>query len=207
MPQYKLHYFDIYGRAEPIRILFYLGGVEYEDRRWSFAEWPEIKKEPIFTFGQAPLLEVDGKPLAQTIAIARFVANQVGYASKDEFEAARQDSIVDFISDYQEKLVPWYRIKLGFLPGDEQAELEKLKPAQVDFFTKLSDILEKEGTGYLVGSSLSWVDIILYHHNYLFNLVIPGYFDDYKVVADFNKRIENLPKIQEYLAQRKQCER
>lgn len=40
---FTLIYFDIRGRAEPIRILFALAGVKYIDRRLSKEEWPEMK--------------------------------------------------------------------------------------------------------------------------------------------------------------------
>ena len=39
MPKYKLTYFPIRGRAEPIRILFALAGVEFEDIRVGPKEW------------------------------------------------------------------------------------------------------------------------------------------------------------------------
>ncbi len=45
MPKFVLHYFDFKGRAEPIRLMFHCAGVEFEDRRFQGAEWPEIKKD------------------------------------------------------------------------------------------------------------------------------------------------------------------
>ena len=45
----KLYYFDIYGRAEPIRTLLHHAKVEYEDVRLKGDAWLEKKKE--FEFG------------------------------------------------------------------------------------------------------------------------------------------------------------
>uniref|UniRef100_A0A914X7C7 glutathione transferase n=1 Tax=Plectus sambesii TaxID=2011161 RepID=A0A914X7C7_9BILA len=75
MPQYKLIYFDLYGRAETARILFHLAGVPYEDVRYNFyTEWAEKKSES--RWGVLPELEVDGKKLAQSAAINQYLAKQ-----------------------------------------------------------------------------------------------------------------------------------
>ena len=50
-------------------------------------------------FGQVPILEVDGKPLAQSHTIARFLARQHGLAGKDAWEQAQADMYVDCIGD------------------------------------------------------------------------------------------------------------
>lgn len=40
----KLHYFNITGLGEPIRWILKYGGIEFEDIRYEFEEWPEVKK-------------------------------------------------------------------------------------------------------------------------------------------------------------------
>lgn len=42
-PTYKLHYFNVRAIAEPIRILFAYGGIEYEDVRIPMEDWPALK--------------------------------------------------------------------------------------------------------------------------------------------------------------------
>lgn len=57
----KLHYFDAYGRAEPIRMLLNHAKVEFEDHRFGREEWPQVKTELNLEFGQVPMLEFEGK--------------------------------------------------------------------------------------------------------------------------------------------------
>lgn len=44
-PKYKLNYFNITAKGEPIRLLFHAAGVEFEDNRVAFEEWGNIKPD------------------------------------------------------------------------------------------------------------------------------------------------------------------
>jgi len=50
-------------------------------------------------FGQVPILEVDGKILAQSRAIFHYLAKQHGLAGKDDWEEALVDMYGDCIYD------------------------------------------------------------------------------------------------------------
>lgn len=43
MPAYKLHYFNLRGRAELARLILNQAGVEFEDIRFERSEWPALK--------------------------------------------------------------------------------------------------------------------------------------------------------------------
>lgn len=43
MPNYKLIYFNMRGRAEIIRYIFAYLDIKYEDHRIEQSDWPEIK--------------------------------------------------------------------------------------------------------------------------------------------------------------------
>jgi hypothetical protein len=59
MPKLKLTYFDMHGgRGEPVRLALTLGGVAFEDHRFAYPQFAEIRKT--VPFGQVPVLEVDG---------------------------------------------------------------------------------------------------------------------------------------------------
>ncbi len=94
MPTYKLTYFNLRALGEGIRMLFAEAGVDFEDKRFSGDQWPQIKEElgqllkyflliwKLFyadpLWGQVPELEVDGVKLYQSSAIGRFLARRFG---------------------------------------------------------------------------------------------------------------------------------
>merc|ERR1712018_348969 len=101
-PKVKLTYFNLRGRAEPSRLLLAYGGISYEDCRLTPAfedpkEWSELK--PKTPYGSLPLLEWDGTCIAQSMAVARFIAKEVGLAGRCNMECAQIDEIIDAIND------------------------------------------------------------------------------------------------------------
>lgn len=50
-------------------------------------------------FGALPVLEVDGKHLAQSNTIARYLARQHGLAGHDDWERAQADMYGDHVVD------------------------------------------------------------------------------------------------------------
>merc|ERR1711971_1203854 len=101
-PKVKLTYFNLRARAETARLLLAYGGIQYEDYRVRATfehpgEWTEMK--PTTPYGGLPLLEWDGVCIAQSMAIARFLAREVGLAGRNSLEAAQVDEVVDAVND------------------------------------------------------------------------------------------------------------
>ena len=69
-----LYYFNLYGRAEMIRMALHKAGVEFEDKRVSGDSWKELKESGKLEFGQVPMLELaDGTQLVQSGAILNYI--------------------------------------------------------------------------------------------------------------------------------------
>ncbi|PIO62764.1 hypothetical protein TELCIR_15663, partial [Teladorsagia circumcincta] len=113
-------------------------------------------------FGQIPVLEVDGKQLAQSHAIARYVARQFGHSGKTPFDEALVDSIADQYKDFDSAAWPFFAVLLGFEKGDLEYQLQNaFGPARDKLFTCLTKFLQHNDSGYLVGDSLTWADLLL----------------------------------------------
>ena len=79
MVHYKLTYKQGRGLAEVSRQLFVIAKVNFEDNRITDEQLAQIKNK--IPFGQLPILEEDGKMLAQSKAIARYLARKFGNLS------------------------------------------------------------------------------------------------------------------------------
>merc|ERR1711976_281112 len=163
MPNIKLTYFDLKGRGETTRMLFGIGGVEFEDFRLKDG-WQDLK--PTTPWGSLPILEVDGVVFGQSKAGHRFAAKLTGMAGNTVVEASIADSLVDGTSDALDAVI-------SIVYGDkEQKETkmaeykEKTLPAMLE---KFQNILNKnKESGFFVGKSMTWADI---HFFVTFNMI------------------------------------
>ena len=126
----KLMYFDGRGLAETSRILFAIGGEDYEDKRYplEIIDWAthDMKKEEfeqdkadgklLGSLNKLPSLTVDGfipsskeeQPeetsvvIPQSKAIERFLAQRFNLMGENNVEYALIDSICECVSDFKE---------------------------------------------------------------------------------------------------------
>ena len=98
MPKLKLTYFDFdAGRGEPARLALHLGGIAFEDRRIPFKEWDAQRDST--PFRALPVLEVDGRVVAQSNSINRYVGKLAGLYPKDDLQALLCDEVMDAVED------------------------------------------------------------------------------------------------------------
>eukprot|EP01124_Arcella_intermedia_P024513 TRINITY_DN4148_c0_g2_i2.p1 TRINITY_DN4148_c0_g2~~TRINITY_DN4148_c0_g2_i2.p1 ORF type:complete len:201 (-),score=56.92 TRINITY_DN4148_c0_g2_i2:304-906(-) len=166
-PTYKLHYFDMPGRGEPIRLAFRIGGIPFEDCRISFPDWAQ--KKHTFPFGTVPVLEVDGKNLCNSNTILQYAGKVAGLGPADLFSIAKVDEFLSVIEDYMGEL-------FGFLrrsPEEKEKFISEFVKGTSPYYLGL---LEKtavaNGGPYAVGGCLSVADLKLY---VLMNLIHAGH--------------------------------
>ncbi|CAL1548052.1 unnamed protein product [Lymnaea stagnalis] len=201
MPSYKLTYFDARGRAEICRLLFALAGQEFEDIRIKREEWPVLKNST--PFGQLPLLEVDGKVYAQSVALSNFLARRFGFYGKTDTDGLAVDQVVCLVQDFVNLAA---RVFHEAEPAKKEELTKSFKevelPKLLGFCEKL---LKANGTGYFVGGSLTLADLITW--NFITGIEnrmkVSGLADGFPVVRALFQKVENADKIKTYLANRK----
>ncbi|TRY76345.1 hypothetical protein TCAL_08357 [Tigriopus californicus] len=153
-PTIKITYFDITGKAELLRLILSAGNMDFEDIRVKKEDWPALK--PTAPFGQLPTMEYDGEIYAQTNAMAKFLAKKAGLAGNDDLEELKMDMFMEFMNDIFSKLMGVFAKS----ESDKDAAGKKLFEEELPAMLKtLETHLEKNGGKFLVGDTLSYVDI------------------------------------------------
>jgi len=211
MGKCKLTYFPVRALGESIRYILSYGGKDFEDERLTFEQWPTLK--PKTPMAQLPILEIDGKPmLCQSMAICRYLAKEIGIAGQDNFEQAQADMIVDGYRDITPKLTPVYgELRLiNIEKTGSEATMKELyntfkTETLIPFLDRYEQFLTKNGSGYFVGSKLTWADIVIAEFlekiQFLFDKQA---LEKYPKLAALEKKVLQLPGIKEYIDKRPQ---
>ena len=155
MPQLKLTYFDFHGgRAEPARLALHMGGIAFEDHRFAYPEFAEVRKST--PFGQVPVLHVDGVLVTQCDAINRYVGKLTGLYPTDPFQALLCDEVAYVVEEAGVKLGPTFR-----MTGEEQkaARLALVNGSMPVYLRWLQSQLQAHGGEYFADQRLTMADL------------------------------------------------
>jgi len=155
MTHYKLTYFDMDGgRAEPVRIAFHAAGIDFEDNRISFAEFPEARK--FARFNSVPTLEIDGVMVSQSNAMCRYVGKMGGLYPEDPMQALYCDEVMDALEDISHYIVQTYGLE-----GDALRDArEKLVDGWLTTYLRgLNALLERGGGEYFADGQMTVADL------------------------------------------------
>ncbi len=155
MPQLKLSYFDFHGgRAEPARLALAIGGIAFEDHRFAFPEFAEVRKTT--PFGQVPVLHVDGVQVTQCDAILRYAGKLAGLYPTDPLQALYCDEVMFVVEEASMKMGPTYR-----MTGEEQkaARLALVHGAIPQYLGWLQQQLQAHGGEYFADNRLTIADL------------------------------------------------
>ncbi|CAD5219449.1 unnamed protein product [Bursaphelenchus xylophilus] len=202
MPNYELLYFEFRGRAEAARLVLNYAKVPFTDTRIPREEWPSLKGDKSrFPYGQLPVLLIDGKPLAQSHAILRYLAPECGVAGRSRLEAAEIDELYEVCRCFFDLIIPYLRVYLGFGAGDkEQLYKDVFLPALDKELPVIQELIGENG--FFHPSGVTYTDFYFADSIEAFVRMHPADFEKFPKILEHIKRIHQLPELQEYLAKR-----
>lgn len=195
-----LTYFDIPAKAEPIRLAFHVGGIEFNDQRVNGAQWHAMKGK-FGQFAQIPVLEIDGKIIFQSVNILLYAGTLGGLVATDlEGELKMREAILACddlpntiaqtfsITNVEERIAA--RAILFKEGGKTYCQLKRIEAL----------VSDKE---YVVGDKLTIADLSVFTYCCMLKC---GHFDGFPTdcldcvpkLKVFVERIAALPKVREY---------
>jgi glutathione S-transferase len=158
MTKIKLSYFDIEGgRAEPIRLILNWANIEFEDFRFAFSEFAEVRK--CTPFGQVPCVEMNGEAITQTNALIRYFGKQAGLYPKDDYQALLCDEVMAVIEDATNKVVATFGLQGEALKAARQA---LASGALTTYLKWLEARLQKNQGNFYNGEQISIADFKIF---------------------------------------------
>jgi len=198
-PQYKLTYFNARALAEPMRLMFALKGVEYDDIRIEKEEWPAKKQDSQFPWGSLPVLQDGGKVLAQSGSIQRYLAKKLDLAGSDDFEAAKCDEMIEAMTDVRQAVFKMIK------ETDEARKAEFMNTLKTETFPaylkKFDAILQANG-GFFVGKKISYADLNIASYLQMFSEKFPELLECYPNLKTHQDTVFNLDGIKQWVTKR-----
>jgi len=155
MSTLKLTYFDFSGgRAEPARLAMHLGGIPFEDHRFAFSDFPEIRKAT--PLNQVPVLEIDGVKVTQSDAITRYVGKLAGLYPEDDMQALLCDEAMGALEDLTIKIAATFGLDEAALKAAREALVVDAIPR---YLLWLQGQLEAHGGQFLADKRLTIADL------------------------------------------------
>jgi len=196
-----LVYFNGRGLAELSRLCMEEAGFEYEDKRITDDEMKAMKASGELPFGQVPFYREGDFQLAQSVAIARYIADLGGFRGSCVESRAKADMVVDSVLDIINAARP-YRYILA--EADRPAAKLKFENEDLPKWLRFMEKLLEQNGDYYVEGNFTYADLAVFARASDLQADFPGAFKDAKRVTDHINRVSARPRIAAWLLRRPQ---
>ncbi|EGZ28033.1 hypothetical protein PHYSODRAFT_466681 [Phytophthora sojae] len=203
-PKLKLTYFPFPGRAEPIRLALFIGGIPFEDERIGAGELEQRRSS--LPFNQLPVLDVDGEVISQALAILRYAGTLGGlYSPRDFKEALRIDEVFSLVDEFYSSCT-W---NASYFEKDPEKQMKLRATLAEDTLPKTLDYLEKRvarwNGSFAVGERLTVADLAIYSLLWTFKSgriagVPVSVVESFKNLLQVHKTVSTHPQVVKWTA-------
>lgn len=225
---FVLHYFQLRARAEPLRMIMRHAGIKYRDQLYSVEDWKTAKETmppgkgvpgiPTRPPGNRalPILELpSGERLVETADIAKYIARSAGPILMPG-DLAKADEAQEMWESTMSFPFYWIQPMMSTYPQEtSEAIIRGEKPENTmhgnigELPFSYSEILpcfkawqHRLAGDFYGGDAPHYGDFAMYHHFDTFRGLEPEIAADLKELHAWAARMEALPSLAKYLAER-----
>ena len=156
-------------------------------------EFEALKSSGKLLFGQLPLLEIDGQKLTQSSAMVQYLARKHNLYGDNPAESALCDMVAFACNDLGGPTMgrPFAE--------DQEAAVARIQAALDKFGPRLETIAEQQTGTCMVGTRLSYADVMVAEALEGISECIPGSMDQYPKLKAIHARVLALPRVSKYL--------
>ncbi|KAL9962499.1 hypothetical protein ACROYT_G031604 [Oculina patagonica] len=203
MSDYKHYYFFVRGRGEVSRLALAAANIDFDDIRMDGAQWAKEKATGRAPFDEMPFIVTpEGKILAQSCTIAKYICKISGMSPDDPFDEATADMISDGAIDLRNGVLKFYFLK-------DEAEKEKISK---EFFkntltsVRLQQFEALLKGPFFLGDKLTYADIIFFDvfNNFLGkgDPAVPEHLSKFPKLVEYYKSVLDVPGIKAWVEKR-----
>jgi len=160
-PTLRLWYLDHpFWRAECVRMSLHIAGVPFEDKRVGYNE---LYGSGMLTFGTFPALEVNGRSIAQTHAMAAYVGKLTGFYPEDPWLAAKVDEVFGGLTDATDLITSTMGIRDPNRKVQTRMQMTQPDGRLTMLLNGLESLLQQNGSnGLVAGDKITVADFALW---------------------------------------------
>ncbi|ELU09993.1 hypothetical protein CAPTEDRAFT_221395 [Capitella teleta] len=211
----RLTYFNYRGRAEVIRYVLAVGGVQYDDIRVDSEGEQMVYPlkvpqgcETNLPFSQFPTLEIDGEVFCQTKAICRYLATLFDLHGETAKDRLYSEMVVECVDDLVNDVIKMRRTKNDKQRNELLEDLvSTIVPRAISSFDCFIKNKPHDGP-YLLGERITWADMyfaafLVNVGGYMKRFVAEGFgIENYPRIANLISAVENHPAIADWIRRR-----
>eukprot|EP00737_Agarophyton_chilense_P005505 gb/GEZJ01008481.1/.p1 GENE.gb/GEZJ01008481.1/~~gb/GEZJ01008481.1/.p1 ORF type:complete len:208 (-),score=27.89 gb/GEZJ01008481.1/:63-650(-) len=190
MPSEQLEYFNLGARGQYIRLAYLIGGLDFDDKRYEFSEWPTRKEST--PLGQLPVLTIDGTEFTQSVGMLRYVGGKSGiYPAPGTKDQLIVEDILETMNEIWSKT------------PKESERREYLDNQVAKAFAHVEKI-SKADTAFCTGDDITVADLFIYGYIHFFgsgfwDSITADDFAKYTFIQKICTSVKNHPKLKEYI--------
>ena len=192
----QILYFDIRGRAEPIRLLLEFVGVSYVDKQVTLEEWESIRATT--PFRRMPVYSEGKLDIPEAFAIMNYLGRKYGLLGETELARVRCDITIEAWRDYGNRVANVF----GALSNSEDARTAFLEEEQPALLSDLETFYldRDQQSPYWAGGTPTISDMAAFHLIEGLANQFPKVLQKFGGLRDFHEHFAAEPNVKEYLA-------